>query len=166
MDARFALPHGTIADVAWKTEESRRNVATRALVWDRSGEDRAKVYAFGGWGRSKAVSEHRRARPARRRYRERFGIETSYRQKNRGRAWTTGTNAEYRFLLEALGRVLRQLWALLTQAVARARGLASTVWVGELTMADVPDRIGDALEELYPAERAIGLKNQPIEFVL
>ena len=121
MDARFALPHGTIADVAWKTEESRRNVATRALVWDRSGEDRAKVYAFGGWGRSKAVSEHRRARPARRRYRERFGIETSYRQKNRGRAWTTGTKAEYRFLLEALGRVLRQLWALLTQAIARTR---------------------------------------------
>lgn len=165
-NACFSLPHGTIAEVAWKTEVSRRNVATRALVWNRSGEDRARVYAFGGWGRSKAVSEHRRARLARQRYRERFGIETSYRQKNQGRAWTTGTKVEYRFLLEALGHVLRQLWVLLTQAIARARGLASAVWVSELTMADVLDWIGDTLEKLYPIERSIELKNQPIEFVL
>lgn len=46
----------------------------------------------------------------RRRYRRRFGIETSYRLANRLLGWTTSTNAAYRFVLMGLGFVLLNLW--------------------------------------------------------
>ncbi|MBP3953789.1 hypothetical protein J8F10_00545 [Gemmata sp. G18] len=101
------------------------------LVWQRKGESHARVYAFRGWGDATAVSEANRARLGRRRYRERFGIETSYRQKNQARGWTTSTNPEYRLLLEGVALLLRQVWVYLTLRIARARGLAPTAWVAQ-----------------------------------
>lgn len=49
----------------------------------------------------------------RKNYRKRFGIETSYRLKNKLLGWTTSPNAAYRFLLMGLGFVLLNLWVLL-----------------------------------------------------
>ena len=74
-------------------------------------------------------------------------------------AWTTGKKVEYRYLLEALGHVLRQLRARLTQAIARARGLSATARVGELTMADASDRSRSSTRRLslpsqYTARRS------------
>jgi len=46
----FALPLGTVTTVKWKTEKSRREVETEAVVLRRPKEKDVKVYAFGGWG--------------------------------------------------------------------------------------------------------------------
>ncbi len=47
---------------------------------------------------------------ARRAYRRRFGIESSYRCAGKVRGWTTSPNAAYRFVLLALSFVLLNLW--------------------------------------------------------
>jgi putative transposase len=49
-------------------------------------------------------------RQARRQYRRRFGIESSYRCASQVRGWTTSTNPAYRFLLIALSFVLLNVW--------------------------------------------------------
>lgn len=49
-------------------------------------------------------------RQARRRYRRRFGVESSYRCAGQGRGWTTSPNPAYRFLLIALSFVLLNVW--------------------------------------------------------
>lgn len=63
------------------------------------------VYAYWGWqppASPRAVSEL---------YRERFGIETSYRQMNQCRARTCTRNPAVRLLLVAVALVLRNVWA-------------------------------------------------------
>src|SRR5207244_849539 len=61
------------------------------------------VYAFWGWSppRPRAVSEL---------YRRRFGIETSYRQMNQGRARTCTRNPAVRLFLVAVALLLRNVW--------------------------------------------------------
>jgi putative transposase len=49
-------------------------------------------------------------RQARRRYRKRFGIESSYRCAGQVRGWTTSSNPAYRFVLIALSFVLLNVW--------------------------------------------------------
>ena len=49
-------------------------------------------------------------RQARRQYRRRFGIESSYRCAGQVRGWTTSPNAAYRFLLIGLSFVLLNVW--------------------------------------------------------
>jgi hypothetical protein len=65
------------------------------------------------------------ARQARRQYRQRFGIETSYRCAGQVRGWTTSPNPAYRFLLIALSFVLLNVWVhlrwLFTQVPRRGR---------------------------------------------
>ena len=46
----------------------------------------------------------------RKRYRKRFGIETSYRCMRQARPWTTSRNGALRFLLMSLGFILTNLW--------------------------------------------------------
>ena len=164
-NAVFAKPTGTLDTVRWVTEKTRQAVSTRVLVWQRKGEARAKVYAFEGWGSKTAVAEFRRARRARRRYRERFGIETSYRQKNQGRGWTTSRNATYRLLLEGVALVLRQVWVHLTRQIAVARGLRPGGWVSELPLARMLEWLVEALKARYPTTDAIPIatsKNKTI----
>lgn len=148
---------GTLATVDWVTEESRRAVSTRVLVWRRQGQLETKVYAFAGWGDAQAVSEAKRAWLGRRRYRERFGIETSYRQKNQSRGWTTSKNVAYRLLLEGLALLLRQVWVNLTQHIAQARGLKPNDWVDELPMVEMLLWLADLLRAKYLHEQRIDL---------
>ena len=49
-------------------------------------------------------------RQVRRLYRERFGIETSYRLSGQVRGWTSGQNAAYRFVLLALSFFMVNVW--------------------------------------------------------
>jgi hypothetical protein len=155
----FSQPSGTLGTAERVTEESRRGVATRVRVWRRPEEARTRVYAFGGWDSHRAVSEAGRAWLGRRRYRERFGIETSYRQKNQGRGWTTSRSLEYRLLLEGVALVLRQAWVVLTQRIAAARGLKPTAWVGELPLVEMLDWLAQHLRSLYPQNQRISLSH-------
>jgi hypothetical protein len=153
----YTRPSGTLATMEWTTEKTRKSVSTRVLVWQRPSDTRGRVYAFGGWGCAAAVSEARRAWLGRRRYRERFGIESSYRQKNQARGWTTSTSAEYRLLLEGLALVLRQAWVYLTHQVARDRGLRRDAWVSELPLVEVLDWLIEEIRQHYPHTRRITL---------
>ena len=153
----YHQPTGTVATMEWTTEKSRRAVSTRVLVWQRPNESRARVYAFGGWGDATAASEARRAWLGRRRYRQRFGIETSYRQKNQARGWTTSTSVEYRLLLEGLALVLRQVWVYLTQQIARDRQLCPRMWVGALPLVEVLDWLADHIRMHATHDRRIPL---------
>jgi hypothetical protein len=155
----YSKPNGTLATMDWVTEKSRKSVSTRVLVWQRKGESQAKVYAFSGWGQATAVSEIRRAWLGRRRYRERFGIETSYRQKNQSRGWTTSLSVEYRLLLEGLALVLRQVWVYLTQQIARDRGLRPSAWVSELPLVEMLNWLVEDIQTYYPQTRCITLAN-------
>ena len=62
---------------------------------------------------------------ARSRYRNRFGIESSYRCAGQARGWTTSPNAAYRFVLLALSFILLNVWLrlrwLFTQMPRRGR---------------------------------------------
>jgi putative transposase len=49
-------------------------------------------------------------RQARRLYRRRFGIETSYRCADRTRGWTTSNSPAYRFVLIELAFFLLNMW--------------------------------------------------------
>ncbi|AMV25941.1 hypothetical protein VT84_16200 [Gemmata sp. SH-PL17] len=155
-----AQPSGTIATMEWVTEKTRRSVSTRVLVWRRPGESHARVYAFSGWGDAGAVSEATRAWLGRRRYRERFGIETSYRQKNQARGWTTSTSPEYRLLLEGVALVLRQVWVCLTLRIARARNRNPKAWVHELPLVEMLDWLTQRIRSRYPRTRCITLTHK------
>jgi len=50
------------------------------------------------------------AQAIKRRYRDRFGVETSYRLSGQVRAWTTSPNAAYRFVLMALSFLMVNVW--------------------------------------------------------
>lgn len=67
----------------------------------------------------------RSPRQARRMYRRRFGIESSYRCAGQVRGWTTSPNAAYRFVLIALSFILLNIWLrlrwLFTQVPRRGR---------------------------------------------
>ena len=169
-NACFAWAHGTLGTVAWTTETTRRAVSVRVLVRRLAAkkkaagsQERMRVFAFSGWGDAEAVAERRRAWLARRRYRERFAIETSYRQKNALRGWTTGRDARYRLLLEGIALLLRQVWVLLTEAIARARKLKPTDWIADFTGQHLVDWLRERLDNRYSAERGIPLANNRLE---
>ncbi len=72
-------------------------------------------------------------RQARRWYRKRFGIESSYRCAGQLRGWTTSPNPAYRFVLIALSFVLLNVWVHLRWLYAQVprrgrRGLKATVF--------------------------------------
>jgi hypothetical protein len=158
----FGEPSGTVGTMEWVTEKSRKAVSTRVLVWQRKGQPQTRVYAFWGWGQERAVLEVKRAWLGRRRYRERFGIETSYRQKNQARGWTTSVSAEYRLLLEGLALVLRQMWVCLTQRIAKARGLSPKAWVSELPLVEMLQWLADRIRSRYPQPRQIILPHSTL----
>ncbi|MDY3557400.1 transposase [Gemmata sp. JC717] len=158
----YTQPSGTITTMEWVTEKTRQAVPTRVLVWERTGEGAARVYAFRGWGDATAVSEANRARLGRRRYRERFGIETSYRQKNQARGWTTSTDPEYRLLLEGVALLLRQVWVCLTLRIARAQRLAPSAWVAEFPLAEMLDWLTQRIRARYPRTRCITLPHKTL----
>jgi hypothetical protein len=75
----------------------------------KKGKERL-AYAFWGWEPSSVRGLHER-------YRLRFGIETSYRQMNEGRAKTCTRDPEWRLLLVGLALILRNVWVWLHHEV-------------------------------------------------
>jgi len=157
-NAVFALPAGTVTELAWTTENTRQKVTTAVVVAWETRVARSKVYGFGGWGEEAAVTAGRRARQ---KYRERFGIETSYRQKNQGQGTTTKNSVAYRLLLLGLGLLLRQVWVRLTGLIARARQARPTAWIGDLPLLRLLDWLADALKARYKGHKAIDIQTLP-----
>jgi len=151
----FEGQHRLIRWVEWTTEQSRRRVRTRTLLW--KGRPKTMVFAFQGWPGERARNIHQQALQQRQLYRRRFGIETSYRQKNQAQARTTSSDPVYRLLLEGMGYLLRQLWAVLTEQLARCRHLEAGAWVADLTLQRMLDWLVQALADLHPENRSIPL---------
>ena len=154
-NAAWQLEVGTVGEVAWKTEKGNKPVSTEAVVLRRPGEKEKKVYAFGGWGSAQAQAELRRARLAKRWYRKRFGIETSYRQMNECKVKTTRKDVAHRLLLVGLALLLRQAWVWLTWQLARDRRLRPGAWVALLPLARLAGWLADLLKHKYKEEKVI-----------
>ena len=73
----FEGRHRLIRWTQWTTDRTRRLVRTRVLLW--KGRPKTMAFAFDGWSGARARNIHRQAMWQRRLYRQRFGIETSYR---------------------------------------------------------------------------------------
>jgi hypothetical protein len=135
----FGPPPDRVHTATRKAEAGRRPVTTAVYVWRRRGGGRAVVaVAFAGWG---AAAARRATRAARATYRTRFGIETSDRQENRARGFTTSRSPAYRLLLEGSAHLIRQVWVLLTEPVAGSRRVG---WVHQLPLAALIDWLDDA----------------------
>jgi putative transposase len=156
-NAVWDLEVGTVTAVSWKTDKGNRPVSTLAVVMRRPKEKEKKVYAFGGWGEAQARRQARRAALARRWYRKRFGIETSYRQMRQCKAKTTKKDVRYRLLLIGLALVLRQAWVWLTRQVARDQKLRPSQWVAILPLARLGEWLADSLKAAYKEEKVIRL---------
>ena len=164
-NAVWLLEVGTVTTVEWKTDKTNRPVSTQAVVMRRPKEKEKKVYAFGGWDAKQARSEARRASLAKRWYRKRFGIETSYRQMNEAKAMTTKKDVRYRLLLIGLALLLRQVWVWLTAQMARGGRLRPTEWVQELPLARMIEWLADLLEGKYKEEKEIRLESPLLPLV-
>jgi hypothetical protein len=151
----FEGRHRLIRWTEWTTESTRRRVKTRVLLW--KGQAQTKAFAFQGWQGERARNVHQQALRQRRLYQRRFGIETSYRQKNQAQAATTSRDPVYRLLLEGVAYLLRQVWVVLTAQLARARRAKPQAWVGVLTMRILLDWLVAELIAGYPEQRSIPL---------
>jgi hypothetical protein len=152
-DRFFAGRHRLIHWLEWTTEKTRRQVRTRTLLWH--GRPKPMLFAFQGWSGDRARNLHQQALRQRQLYRQRFGIETSYRQKNQAQAHTTSRDPVYRLLLEGIGYILRQVWAVLTEELARRRHAAAGDWIGDLTMQKMVDWLKHELAALHPEDLSI-----------
>ena len=102
-------------------------------------------------------------RQARRLYRRRFGIETSYRCAGQVRGWTTSPNPAYRFLLIALSFVLVNVWVhlrwLFAQVPRRGRRRLDTQ---RFRLSRFVKFVIRALEQLYGCVREIQASAVPL----
>jgi hypothetical protein len=156
----FEGRHRLIRWTEWTTERTRRRVRTRTLLWN--GPTKTMVFAFAGWSGQRARNIHEQALRLRRLYRQRFGIETSYRQKNQAEAKTTSRDPIYRLLLEGLAYLLRQVWVVLTEEIARRCHARPNAWISALTMAIMLDWLADELKSFHPEKRSIPLDSKEL----
>lgn len=156
-NAVWGLEVGAVTRVRWKTEEGNRPVSTLAVVVQRPREKDKKVYAFGGWSEKQARGQARRASLARRWYRKRFGIETSYRQMRQCKVKTTRKDVKYRLLLVGLALMMRQAWVWLTHHLAREQKLKPSQWVSALPLQRLAEWLAESLESIYKQEMVIRL---------
>jgi putative transposase len=103
------------------------------------------------------------AKQARRLYRRRFGVETSYRCAGQVQAWTTSTNPALRFVLIGLSFFLQNVWLLLrwlyTQIPRRGRRRLDTK---RFTLARFARFIVSAVERRYGCIHEITAPAVPI----
>jgi hypothetical protein len=163
-DKLFEMPSGQVVRHAWKTERGRRAVSVSMVRACRRlrGRWRREVYAFGGVTAGRAVGRYARARFYRERMRRRFGIETSYRQMNQGKALTTTTDVRRRLLWLGVALLLRQAWVWCQRALSGQRS-NWTRWRPHeaLLLAVLLDWLAGTLKERYPATQEIPLP-QPV----
>ena len=144
----FEGTHNQIRWMEWTTKDTRRPVRTRTLLWKKG--PRTMVFAFQGWSGDRARNVHHQAERLRQLYRRRFGIETSYRQKNQAKAVTTSRDPVYRLLLEGLGYLFRQVWVRLEEELARRSRTSPNAWISALPMQRMLDWLVRELSGLHP----------------
>lgn len=147
-NACFEGPHKRIRWMQWTTKQTRQLVRTRTLLWKKG--PRTMLFAFAGWSGARARNVHQQAEYLRRLYRRRFGIETSYRQKNQAKAMTTSRDPVYRLLLEGMGYLLRQVWVRLTEELARRAHASPGAWTSALPMQRMLDWLVHELTRFHP----------------
>jgi hypothetical protein len=147
----FEGRHKQVRWTQWYVKDTPRQVRTRTVLW--RGQPRTRLFAFQGWNETRAHNVHQEAARQRRLYRQRFGIETSYRQKNQAKATTTSKNPVYRLLLEGLGYLIRQIWLVLREQLRPDHARKS--WIVPLPMLRLLDWLFHELTTLHPEERAI-----------
>lgn len=102
-------------------------------------------------------------RQAKRQYRRRFGVETSYRCAGQVRGWTTSPNPAYRFLLISLSFYLLNVWVhlrwLYTQVARRGRRRLD---VQRLRLSRLAKFIVRALEHQYGCIHEIVAPDPPL----
>ena len=157
----FAGQHRQIRWLEWTTKRTRRPVQTRTFLW--KGRLKTMLFAFQGWSGDRARNVHEQATQSRRLYRRRFGIETSYRQKNQAQARTTSRNPIYRLLLEGIAYLLRQVWVMLTEVLARQTHAPANAWIGTLPLQQLIDWLVHELARLHPETQEITGKTAKIE---
>jgi hypothetical protein len=163
-DRLFELSSGRVVTHSWRTERGSRAVSVSVVRVCRRvrGRWRREVYAFGGVGPTRAADRWGRARYYRGLMSRRFGIETSYRQMNQGKASTSSTDPRRRLLWLGVGLLLRRVWVWCQRAIAGGR----RSWSGwrpaeSLRLAVLLAWLAEALEQRYPAGHEIPLA-QPI----
>lgn len=148
----FEGRHKQVRLAKWFVKDTPRLVQTRTILW--KGGPRTMLLAFQGWNSSRAATVHQEAARQKRLYQRRFGIETSYRQKNQSQATTTSRDPVYRLLLEGLGYLIRQIWVVLTAQLNRARDKLNT-WVADLPLRRLNDWLVHALTQRHPEKLSI-----------
>ncbi len=91
---------------------------------------------------------------ARRLYRKRFGIESSYRCAKQVRGWTTSQNMAYRFVLMGLSFVVVNIWVEVRGGEREAAGARARV---KFSLKQLSGFLRRALEEVYGVVREIAL---------
>jgi hypothetical protein len=147
----FEGRHKQVRWVEWNVKDTTRRVRTRAVLC--KGGPRTMLLAFQGWNQSRAHNVHQEAGRQKRLYQRRFGIETSYRQKNQAKAMTTSSDPVYRLLLQGLGYLIRQIWVVLTQRLRQ--GHSRNDWIASLPMHRLIDWLLHELTTLYREEFVI-----------
>jgi hypothetical protein len=156
----FEGRHGIVRWIQWTTEKTRRKVRTRTVLW-KTGP-KTMVFAFAGWSDDKARTVYEQARTAQQQYRRRFGIETSYRQKNQAKATTTSRDPVYRLLLEGIAHLVRQVWVVLTEQLSRMSKAPPEAWIGVLTLQQMIEWLVRELARLHPETQEITAKTARI----
>lgn len=148
----FEGRHQQIRWAEWYVKDTPRRVRTRTILW--KGRLKTMLLAFQGWNSTRACTVHQEAARQKRLYQRRFGIETSYRQKNQAQAMTTSRNPVYRLLLEGLGYLIRQIWVVLTAQLNHARPTPDP-WVAELPLHRLIDWLVHELTQRHPEKFSI-----------
>jgi hypothetical protein len=147
----FEGRHKQVRWVEWFVKDTTRKVRTRTILL--KGAPQTKLFAFQGQSGTRASQIHQEAGRQKRLYQRRFGIESSYRQKNQSQATTTSRDPVYRLLLEGLGYLLRQLWVVLTRLLQEAANRRSSIRA--LPLARLLDWLLEELRRQHPEELAI-----------
>ena len=153
------------------TDQARVDIAVkvRRKVPRRPGSKSPpkRVLVYGCWGvrgRSaewvSATYDRRRVEWVKQTYRGRFGIETSYRPMNQGRAWTTSRSPARRLLLVGVALILRNVWALLHLTVlGRRRRGGPELRPVLLTLAQLLGWRAEALRQLLGVRDRVELEH-------
>jgi putative transposase len=100
------------------------------------------------------------AKTVKKRYRKRFGIESSYRCAKKVRGWTTSSNPVYRFLLIGMSFCLTNLWQELQRKWTRKAQAGRAVWNWrKFCLKRFVNFVRKAIEQVYGMVSEIEMRN-------
>ena len=100
------------------------------------------------------------AKTVKKRYRKRFGIESSYRCAKKVRGWTTSANAAYRFVLIGMSFLLTNIWQELQNEWTRKAQVGRASWNWQkFCLKRFVNFVRKAIENLYGMVSEIEMLN-------